>query len=345
MKRVFTMPEKLGDRNNTKTTVSSEVASKLIQEGWKKVDLHVHSACSYDVPPANAMRPEVLFEKARAQGLDFVTFTDHDTVKAYDQLGWDREGLVPGVEIAIKDPEETGHCIHVNVFELDSEEFGELDTIANQENDLKSFIRYLRTHDLPHVYNHPYWFAKGDSPNLWTVPELIKQFPVIEYNMHDLTEKNLIVSALARKYGKGLVATTDSHTGHMGSVYTLAKGETFREFYENVRKGRSYIVVEGGTKRHLTKEISSYIELAFTTDRQIRKERDFTTKVSSYDKFLTLFANERVSDFPKINSLFKNIFKNFTMSGLPAYMYLRAEKSLVSRIEKNLSQTAPAFVI
>ena len=85
------MPEKPGDINNTKTTVSSEVASKLLQEGWKKVDLHVHSACSYDVPPANAMRPEVLFEKAKAQGLDFVTFTDHDTVKSYDQLGWDKE--------------------------------------------------------------------------------------------------------------------------------------------------------------------------------------------------------------------------------------------------------------
>jgi predicted metal-dependent phosphoesterase TrpH len=331
------MPEKLGNRTNTKTAISSEVAKSLLQEGWKKVDLHVHSACSYDVPPAKAMRPEILFEKSKAQGLDFVTFTDHDTVKAYDLLGWDREGLVPGVEIAIKDTEKIGHCIHVNVFELDSEEFGELEAIANQDQNLKSFTRYLRTHDLPHVYNHPYWFAIGDSPNLWTVPELIKQFPVIEYNMHDLTEKNLIVTTLARKYGKGVVATTDSHTGHMGAVYTLAKGDTFREFFDNVQQGRSHIVVEGGTRRHLTKEISSWVELAFSTDRQIREERDFTTKVSSFDRLINLFANERVSEFPRVNSLFKGIFHNFTRSGLPAYMYLRAEKSLVSRIEQNLN--------
>ena len=333
------MPEKLANVNNAKTMVSSEIVKTLLQEGWKKVDLHVHSACSYDVPPANAMRPEVLFEKAKAQGLDFVTFTDHDTIRAYDLLGWDREGLVPGVEIAIKDPEKTGHCIHINVFELDSEEFGELEAIANQEHDLKSFIRYLRTHDLPHIYNHPYWFAVGDSPNLWTVPELIKQFPVIEYNMQDLMEKNLIVSSLTKKYGKGLVATTDSHTGHMGAVYTLAKGETFRELFDNIQKGRSYIVVEGGTRRHLTKEISSWVELAFSTDRQVRKERDFTLKVSYFDWFINYFANERVSEFPRINSLFKGIFQNFTRSGLPAYMYLRAEKSLVSRIEKSLNQT------
>ena len=160
--------------------------------------------------------------------------------------------------------------------------------------------------------------------------------------MHELMEKNLIVSTLARKYGKGVVATTDSHTGHMGAVYTLAKGETFRELFDNIQKGRSYIVVEGGTRRHLTKEISSWVELAFSTDRQVRKERDFTLKVSYYDWLITYFANERVSEFPKINNLFKGIFQNFSRSGLPTYMHMRAEKTLVSLIEKSLNQTASA---
>ncbi|WP_269848629.1 hypothetical protein [Methanosarcina horonobensis] len=73
-----------------------------------------------------------------------MTFTDHDTVKAYDLLGWDKEGLVPGVEISIKDPENVGHTLHINVFDLDSEDFGELEAIANQEHDFKNFIRYLR---------------------------------------------------------------------------------------------------------------------------------------------------------------------------------------------------------
>lgn len=326
------MPENLG--NNTKITVGSEVAEALLLEGWKKMDLHVHSSCSYDVPPAQSMHPDVLFEKSRAQGLDFVTFTDHDTVKAYDLLGWDREGLVPGVEIAIKDSEKIGHTLHVNVFELDSEEFEELEAIANQEHDFKSFIRYLRTHNLPHMYNHPFWFAIGDRPNLWAVPELIKQFPVVEYNVQDLTEKNLITETLARKYGKGVAATTDSHTGGMGAVYTLAKGETFREFFDNIEKGRSYIVVEGGTQRHLTKELSSWIELVFSMDRQVIKEMDFTTNVWGFDRLINIFANERIRKFPRVNSLAMSLFQNFSRSGLPAYMYMRAEKSMVSRIEE-----------
>lgn len=322
------------NRNNLKTTISFEFAETLLKEGWKKMDLHVHSSCSYDVPPAKAMHPAVLFEKARAKELDFVTFTDHDTVKAYDLLGWDKEGLIPGVEISIKDPENIGHTLHVNVFDLDSDEFRELETIANQEHDFKSFIRYLRTHDLPHIYNHPFWFAIGDRPNLWAVPELIKQFPVIEYNIQDLTEKNLITSALARKYGKGLAATTDSHTGGMGAVYTLAKGDNFREYFENIKSGNSYMVVEGGTRRHLTKEMNAWVELVFSMDRNIRREMDFTTNVRNFDRLISLFTNDKMKEFPRINSLAMRLFRNFSRSGVPAYMYIRAEKPLVSRIEK-----------
>ncbi len=321
-----------------KATISTEVAKTLLQEGWKKVDLHVHSSCSYDVPPAQSMHPAVLFKKARSQCLDFVTFTDHDTIKAYDLLGWDREGLVPGVEISIRDPEHIGHTLHVNVFELDSEEFNELELIANQERDFKSFIHYLKAHDLPHIYNHPFQFFSGDSPNLLAIPELIKQFSVVEYNMQNLTEKNLMTATLARKYGKGLVATTDSHTGGMGAVYTLAKGETFREYFENIKKGRSYIVVEGGNRRHLTEELSSWVELVFSIDGQLREDMNFTTNIQSFDRIISLFANEKIREFPRINSLAMKFFRKFSRSGLPVYMYMRTEKPLVSRIEKILNQ-------
>ncbi|MGB9929325.1 MAG: PHP domain-containing protein [Methanosarcina sp.] len=324
-------------KNNTKIMISSETAEILLQEGWKKMDLHVHSSCSYDVPPARAMHPANLFEKAKLRGLDFVTFTDHDTVKAYDLLGWDQEGLVPGVEISISDFENIGHTVHVNVFELNSQEFEELELIANQEKDFKSFIRYLRTHELPHIYNHPFWFALGDHPNLLAVPEIIKQFPVIEYNMQDLTEKNLMVAALARKYEKGLVATTDSHTGGMGEVYTLAKGNSFREYFENIKNGKSYVVVEQGPCKHLTKELNTWVELVFNMDKHIREEIDFTTNVQTFDKLINIFTNEKIKKFPRISKLVMKLFQNFSRSGVPAYMYMRAEKPLISEIEKMMS--------
>jgi hypothetical protein len=120
----------------------------------------------------------------------------------------------------------------------------------------------------------------------------------------------------------------------------LQKGETFREYFENVKNGRSYIVVEGGARRHITKEFSSWIELVFSMDRQLREDMNFTTNVWSFDRVISLFANEKIREFPRINNLAMKFFQNFSRSGLPAYMYMWAEKPLVSRIEKILNQVS-----
>lgn len=109
-----------------------------------------------------------------------------------------------------------------------------------------------------------------------------------------------MTSALARKYGIGLAVTTDSHTGGMWAVYILAKGESFREYFENIKNGKSYIVVEGGTRRHLTKELSSGIELVFSTDGQPREDLDFTTQVCSFDRIISLFAMVEFENFQKL---------------------------------------------
>jgi hypothetical protein len=55
------MPGKL--ENSTKTTIYSEIAEILLQERWKKMDMHVHSSCSYDVPPTKTMHPKIIFRK------------------------------------------------------------------------------------------------------------------------------------------------------------------------------------------------------------------------------------------------------------------------------------------
>jgi hypothetical protein len=75
-------------------------------------------------------------------------------------------------------------------------------------------------------------------------------------------------------------------------------------------------------------------------DRQPREDLDFTTKVCSFDRIISLFTNGRIREFPRINSLAMKFFKNFTRSGIPAYMYIWAEKPLVSRIEDILNQIA-----
>ncbi|WP_243683999.1 PHP domain-containing protein [Methanosarcina barkeri] len=97
-----------GPKNYEEKLITPEQAVKLIEEGWRRADLHVHTTCSFDVLPARDLNPESLYEKALKMGMDYVTFTDHDTIEAYEILGWDHEKLVPGVEISVYDPEFAG---------------------------------------------------------------------------------------------------------------------------------------------------------------------------------------------------------------------------------------------
>jgi len=70
-------------------------ARNFLAEGWAAADLHVHTLHSYDVIPTRQVDPLTLYHKAQRLGMTFIAFTDHDSMDAYDQIGWTREGFVP----------------------------------------------------------------------------------------------------------------------------------------------------------------------------------------------------------------------------------------------------------
>ena len=104
----------------------------LMDKGWQAADLHVHTLFSHDVIPTRSVDPLALYLKARRLGLSYISFTDHDTMAAYDQIGWTREGLVPGVEVRVLDPENVGHTVHFNIYGLDRAQYREIRKIAGK---------------------------------------------------------------------------------------------------------------------------------------------------------------------------------------------------------------------
>ena len=307
-----------------------------MEEGWKRADLHVHTTCSFDVLPAKDLDPRSLYEKSLEMGMDFITFTDHDTMEAYEILGWDCEKLVSGVEMSIYDPELAGHTLHINVFELDMEEFLELREIAEIEHNLKNFIKYLKRHRLPFVYNHPFWFEFHRQPNPSAVPKLAKLFPVLEYNMHELKQKNELTKALAEKFGKSIVATTDTHSGKLGQVYTLAKGDSFREYFRNIEKGRNYIVTEDLTRELLIEEMNTWIDLIFEKSQRSQDIKNYLTGIKSLDAMVKISRSALLNYSPRLNRTAMNLFYMISNTGLPASFYIYSEKSLAREIEKSI---------
>lgn len=65
------------------------------QAGWYRGEFHAHTNYS-----DGEHTPDELVEVARAEGLDFIVVTDHNTISAFVEFGDQREVLViPGMKL------------------------------------------------------------------------------------------------------------------------------------------------------------------------------------------------------------------------------------------------------
>jgi predicted metal-dependent phosphoesterase TrpH len=315
--------------------ISKDRMSSLLNEGWHQADLHVHTYYSQDVLPSTLLDPLVLYEKARQKGMKFITFTDHDTMEAYDRIGWEKEGLVPGVEIKIKDMKNVGHSIHVNIYELNKVQFQELMEIAKVKQDIFAFVSYLKNKNLPFVYNHPYWHDHGEKPNFKIVHKLLQLFPVTEYNMHRVWQKNILAMKLAGKYHKGIIATTDTHVGDIGRASTFAKGETFREYFQNIAEGRVYLNPQDLTVQILREEISTWVDLGFNLDIE-RLGKVVNTQIRALNYFINWVERGALENYPLVRKSVEHLLSAIAKSGAPAFFYLKHQNFLVYKMNRQL---------
>lgn len=323
----------MNQRSAATEILSPGDAKDLRRRGWRAADLHVHTLFSPDVISVESLCPERLYQRSMAMGMDFVTFTDHDCMTAYRDLK-PKNDIISGVEIKIKDMSYVGHTIHINVYDLDQCQFQNLESIA-QSGDLHQLLDCLRDDDLPFVYNHPLWFEPGEIPNLAAIPELIKLFPVIEYNMHRVQRKNEIIMELAKRFEKGLVACTDTHSGMIGLACTLSLGDSFREFYKNIVQRRSCIVVRDLTKNDLSQEMTVWLDLLSSIDA-IQKKKEVRTGMAHLDRFISVLSSRSFREFPRLYRATLAAAYRIANSGLPAALYIRSECSKICEMEQIL---------
>jgi predicted metal-dependent phosphoesterase TrpH len=324
---------------------SQDDASRLMGQGWRGADLHVHTWYSYDVLPLTTLDPLVIYKKAREKGLSFITFTDHDTMDAYDRVGWTREGIVPGVEIKILDSKRVGHTLHINVFELNKKQFIELEKIAEKDQNLETFITYLRENNLCYIYNHPFWFERNEKPNLKSVFEVAQLFPVIEYNMGRVAALNLQAMIMADKNSSGLVACTDTHSGNIGQALTLARGGTFMEYFNEIKAGRSYILPQNLTVKHMASEVNHRLQNLFNKENWHFEKPEYKviTGIKPFDNLIDMLVASKSNHYRILKGIICRIMKTINNSGIPTFLYIKAQQELVYRINQIVRQYTPVL--
>lgn len=230
------------------------------------------------------LSPRALYDKAIARGMGFFCLTDHETLRGYEALQGELHAeygdqppipLISGVEIKVRDP-KIRHTVHVNVLGLDRSHLGQL---ARRRRCMPDFLAYCRDRGLYHAYNHPFWFERGERGDLGRITELIAQFPVTELNAGRIPQLNGRTREIAQRFGRELVATSDSHTGQVGKAWTEAPGDTPAEYLSNIRAGRGRAVPHDASFREFMREVIETIDLvlvkqdAFTPKRTFLKQQ------------------------------------------------------------------------
>ncbi len=232
-----------------------------------QVDLHVHS--KYSNHPSewflqrlgaseSYTEPETIYKLARKRGMDFVTVTDHNRIKASLELVKKHpKRCFTGVESTAYFPED--NCkVHILVYGLDREQFTK---IQKKRLNIYKLRDYLQKQDLACVVAHATYSVNGKL-TLDHLEKLILLFNRFEgrngsrSTLHNdvlsrvllgltqediarLQQKHQIEPWGPEPWKKHLTGGSDDHAGFfIAKTNTRAKAKTPEEFLQQLKQGR-----------------------------------------------------------------------------------------------------------
>lgn len=240
-----------------------------------KSDLHLHTRHSArasewffrKVGLADSYsQPRELYDRLRATGMDFVTFTDHNRIDGCLEIA-DRPGAFISVQVSARFPEDRAK-VHLLIWGITEAQHHE---IQDLRDDIYALQRYLAKHDLTHAVAHPLYSATEPltRTHLEKLVLLFRHFEginglrdqllsqVAQFALTGLTPQR--IEAFAQRHGiapthpeawrKVLIGGSDDHGGvGLARAFTETPPATdVAEFLAHIRAGRCEAKGQGGT--------------------------------------------------------------------------------------------------
>ncbi len=224
-----------------------------------RCDLHVHTIHSgmCTVPGLSRVclesynEPRALYERLKQRGMDLVTVTDHDSIDAVEELRRHPDFFL-SEEVTCKMP--SGTEMHAGVYGISERDHIEL---QRRRADIQSLLAYAIENRLFVTVNHLYSSLTG--------PRTEDDFAIFARDFHGveiingqmLACANRLAADFARRFGKPVVAGSDSHTlAGVARTWTEVAGATnAAEFLAGMRRGQSIAHGESGNYFKLTAAI------------------------------------------------------------------------------------------
>ncbi|HET9103606.1 MAG TPA: glycosyltransferase [Solirubrobacteraceae bacterium] len=210
-----------------------------------RVDLHVHSTASELSKlgvqrslhlPECATPPQEVYALAKAQGMDFVTITDHDTIAGALELADLPDTFVSEeLTVAFRGEPQAVHVLCLGITEADHE------WLQAHNHDVEACAEYLHGNAICAALAHPF-YAVGAPLLARHRRRLAQLFPIWETrNGSRAKELNLPAFVYIETHGGTAVGGSDDHAGiDIGRTFTeTPAARTPREFLEHIRAGRA----------------------------------------------------------------------------------------------------------
>jgi len=216
-----------------------------------RADLHIHTRHSLlgTLPVLGARDcysdPEAAYERAKLQGMDLVTFTDHDTITGCLELLSSRPELPDffiSEEVTASDP-LSGCRLHVSVFGIDEERHREIQRLRGN---IRELMAYLDREGIPAALNHLGSSLVRRRPDMTTLVDLLSEFRLLEsLNGAQRRASNAAVDTVAgflENLGKrvGRTGGSDAHTlARIGTAWTEVEATDCESYLLNLHAGEA----------------------------------------------------------------------------------------------------------
>ena len=215
---------------------------------WRRADLHMHTSFSgwrrLRLIEARDcyVTPEVAFAAARRAGMDFVCFTDHDTIDgALDFLArhpGEAPRVIVGEEVEVRFP-DTRQWIHLSVFGIDEKIHAE---IAKARGDALEVLALFEERRLLFSLNHPFQSFRTIRTARRHLEAVLPHVPAVEVcnSTSPRSHRRIVEAFLDARGGRRPVGIggSDSHTERrVAAAWTAAPGETKEEFLASLAAG------------------------------------------------------------------------------------------------------------
>lgn len=302
-----------------------------------RADLHVHTNASVFkyFRAANSHdsynEPEEVYRLAKARGMDFVTFTDHDTVDGclrFQDAHPDLTDFFVSVEVETFFP-RTGHRIHVNVFDVTGPQHA---VIERKRRNIFELVDYLRSEGLLYSANHLFQSYRMRQAPEDFVDTMLRLFDVFEVKngsmayQHNALVEDLLSVAKEKKGRLALVGGSDAHTyPPIASVFTMGPARTWKEFLAAIRRGEcltwgtemGFTTVLGDIYRMLGKYYRSVTDFRNPEYSTREKARHFLLSMASLPVAASGLPAAVLSlNYAKQIALARGLRRRFTRRGL-----------------------------